>query len=94
VYESNRTPTAQRLLTNNKTEESVRPLQTITRMKDPKEKAKELMLKFYHTDLTGQLDAKECALICVNEIMAEIIEFEVTPRVRYWQQVKTEINNL
>lgn len=58
---------------------------------EPKEKAKELVEKFkantrIFEEMTGWVDdvesAKQCALICVDEIM------------RYWDDVKTEITKL
>lgn len=71
----------------------------------PKEKAKELIGKMkYHYDkqvnpyfiaFTDDDLAKRCALITVDEI---INEFEYSccecANVRYWQEVKTEIEQL
>ena len=67
----------------------------------PKEKAEELILKFmrlqepnynwFHSKL-----AKQCALIAVDEMINDCdasSPFETT-RFEFWQQVKTEINNL
>ena len=74
----------------------------------PKQKAKELVDKFtdYEIEIGGQHDgylfmqihdAKQCALICVDEIMHVIDwhEFE-TPNeeLNYWNQVKEEIQKL
>ena len=69
----------------------------------PKEKAKELVDKFYHNDIAkitsdeqAMEDAKQCALICVGEIMKE--QFYGTDgyykRTEYWQEVETEIKKL
>jgi crotonobetainyl-CoA:carnitine CoA-transferase CaiB-like acyl-CoA transferase len=66
-----------------------------------KEKAKELVIKFYSkSDYEGLLvnkywsNAKFCALIAVDELIYET-QFEVPNiRQRYWQKVKEEINNL
>lgn len=68
----------------------------------PKEKAKELIEKFHlqkgfylHWDT-----AKQCALIAVEEILSHItITTNQSGLIRdfqkqYWQQVKTEIENL
>lgn len=75
-----------------------------------KEKAKELFEKYKSTrfdiqtkmdsipttvsDYPTNLTAKICALIAVEEIMNEpAVEFNQF-RLKYWQQVKTEIENL
>ena len=53
-----------------------------------KEKAKEIAMKF---DKYGKTDnAVKCALICVDEIL-RILPFT---DVKYWQEVKQEINKL
>ena len=60
----------------------------------PKEKAEELVLKFLRIDNNtpewfNTHIAKQCALIAVDEILnIGCVE------VPYWQQVKTEINNI
>ena len=77
----------------------------------PKEKAIELINKFNnHTVkelvylkngkvIEGKTEAKECALIAVDEILnsnpnyPEFKENEGTP-IRYWEVVKQEIENL
>jgi hypothetical protein len=58
----------------------------------PKEKAKELLLKFMAIQFGDfpTTDAKRCALIAVDE-MIELCESYVTP---YYQQVKQEIEKL
>ena len=64
-----------------------------------KEKAKELESWYWHklyqiqsgitpTELTEQ--AKQCALICVDEIL----EFHDRIDVKYWKEVKKEINKI
>tara|TARA_R110000803_G_scaffold163609_1_gene227289 strand:+ start:303 stop:533 length:231 start_codon:yes stop_codon:yes gene_type:complete len=74
----------------------------------PKEKARELVERFMDIKpttsdkLKEQLiydEAKQCALICVDEMIKFIIEkqnesmyFEMD--LKYWQEVKREINNL
>jgi hypothetical protein len=77
----------------------------------PKEKAKELVERFSeysHTEFISyrggyQLDtqiqnAKQCALIAVDEILANIepsVSMDViAARIEYWQQVKSEIQAL
>jgi hypothetical protein len=56
----------------------------------PKEKAKELKDKYMNVKWQIYLDdAKQCALIAVNEILNEPGSSE-----GYWQQVKTEIKKL
>jgi hypothetical protein len=70
----------------------------------PKEKAADLIDKMmlhylsdmYGSHLVGIPEAKQCALICVEEIMSEQ-EFGTDHyygRVDYWQQVKQEIKKL
>lgn len=71
----------------------------------PKEKAEELIRKYYRWGLhkDGQslswLESKECALIAVDEILEEFdhIPFDDeygTHKMKYWQQVKQEIEKL
>ena len=67
-----------------------------------KEKAKELVDKFYNVDIISadmmsscNIDAKQCALISVNEI----IELDVwncfnKEILEYWEEVKNEIEKL
>jgi hypothetical protein len=64
----------------------------------PKQKAIELAMKF---DKLGETDnAKQCALIAVDEIINTdcLIDEDVyvmTPSyIQYWQEVNQEINNL
>lgn len=42
------------------------------------------------------IDAKKCALVCVNEIMKEVPMYtgELNPRWKYWSDVKEEIQKL
>jgi hypothetical protein len=67
----------------------------------PKEKAKELVDKFYQEAPLDEIKfysndvmAKSCALIAINELIYET-QFEV-PNIRqkYWINVKQEIENL
>ena len=82
----------------------------------PKEKAKELVDKFrdyaYSYELVDELEdtedwnAKQCALICVDEIVKILmnlrgefmdlknISYSKTESLEYWQEVKQEIEKL
>jgi hypothetical protein len=73
----------------------------------PKEKAEELVSKFtphtkvFHEHLgwVNYLDStKQCALIAIDEIIANIepsVSMDViSARIKYWEQVKIEINKL
>ena len=63
-------------------------------MSNPKEKAKELYNKFYYND---KIQAKQCALIAVDEILLAIDwhEFEYpNDEFEYWHEVKAEIEKL
>jgi hypothetical protein len=63
----------------------------------PKDKALELVQKYFKANHQpyGFKDAKQCALIAVDEILDMVkhtpIEFIETD---YWQEVKQEIENL
>ena len=65
----------------------------------PKEKAKELIDKYYHLfsveleNTIADYEAKECALIAVDEILISI-KLITMDEIIYWQEVKQEINNL
>ena len=56
----------------------------------PKEKAEELCNKHYHMN-THCDDVKKCALITVNEIL---LGYMGNPKVKYWEEVKQEIEKL
>ena len=67
---------------------------------DAQEKAQELITKFSET-FTGryseEFDAKQCAIIAVDEILVAIDwhEFEYpNEEFEYWHAVKDEINKL
>lgn len=69
----------------------------------PKEKAKELMLRYYVYDLDNDKQwyvankfAKNCALIAVDEIIEVILsdEYYCSLILKYWQEVKQEIEKL
>lgn len=66
----------------------------------PKEKAKELFDKFYievldrdGTSAMNGFEAKQCALIAVDEIM-DALEKNGSWNYDYWKQVKQEIEKL
>lgn len=60
----------------------------------PKEKAEQIVQKFiYRTkDYVEIEDAKQCAIIAVDEILNTYL-FDLVQK-QYWQQVKQEIENL
>jgi len=74
----------------------------------PKEKAKELVEKYYQYGFPIEIDrtiyfevdyqnAKQCALIAVDEIIREVDwhDFETPNKVlNYWQEVKQEIEKI
>ena len=57
-----------------------------------KEKAKELVNRLDETltYLESKSKAKQCALICVDEILEECLDIKES----YWQEVKEEIKEL
>jgi hypothetical protein len=64
-----------------------------------KEKAEELVNKYYDVEVISAdwgasacINAKECALITVDEIEKEIHTYY--ERFEYWQEVKQEIEKL
>jgi hypothetical protein len=65
----------------------------------PKDKAKELIYKFYPSVQwkLGQencLDrAKQCALMAVDEILKALTNYDMDINCDYWQKVKQEIEN-
>lgn len=70
----------------------------------PKGKAIELREKFWNVEVisgdwqfSGMVDAKQCALIAVDEILSikkEIWDNFNSEYFEFWQQVKTEIEKL
>ena len=71
-------------------------------MGSPKEKALEIYWKYYQLVADGshpEENAKECALIAVDEILKENKRINLggefpTPLTNYWQEVKQEIEKL
>ena len=69
----------------------------------PQEKADELFRKMYQTHSVAASDittyfAKQCALVAVDEIIAQIepsVSMDViSARINYWQEVKQEIEKI
>jgi hypothetical protein len=67
----------------------------------PKEKAEELVNKFYNLESEGDKggwmtfnDAKKCALIAVDEILQMGIIAYWNMAKEYWEEVKNEIEKL
>jgi methionine synthase II (cobalamin-independent) len=62
----------------------------------PKEKAEELVYKYYNKlpQWVNHLDAKQCALIAVDEIIKALDESLINADVEYYKQVKNEIEKL
>lgn len=60
----------------------------------PKEKAEELVNRFIYrrTDYVEIYDAKQCALLAVDEIL-DILN-QLSLEYEYWQEVKQEIEKL
>jgi hypothetical protein len=59
----------------------------------PKEKAIELVSKYYGHFTAHMSIAKKCALIAVDEMLADRMPFEHSS-VEYWQDVRKEIEKL
>jgi hypothetical protein len=75
--------------------------------KTPKEKAKELFNQYHNLiqEIGGDLGheilvsilAKNCALIAVDEILYILnlsLDFKMNKSIKYWLEVREEINNL
>ena len=65
----------------------------------PKEKAKELVDRFRIGDRNMKSKAKQCALICVDEILKNSLQLPVLLSTAvseeiYWEEVKQEIDKL
>lgn len=74
-------------------------------MKTPKEKAIELVYKYYHLfsveleNTISNYEAKECALIAIDQIInsnphSNPLNTQVFSTMGYWMEVKQEISNL
>jgi hypothetical protein len=65
----------------------------------PKEKAEELVCKFYNKlpQWVNYADAKDCAIITVNQLLYQCWDYreiDLEYSYQFWQQVKQEIINL
>jgi hypothetical protein len=64
----------------------------------PQEKAKQLIDKFTVVGLQQRNEGIQCALICVEELLLCSLDYDKAPnwasQVRYWQDVKKEIEKL
>jgi len=66
----------------------------------PKEKAIDLIYKYDFTSCMSEEQVKQCALICVDEILNQYNNCKFDYKIlyeqesEYWQEVKTEINKL
>jgi hypothetical protein len=59
---------------------------------DAKEKAKALVRRFRGFEMPNEhISSKQCALICVDEILKEAY---CSYKTQYWQEVKQEIEKL
>jgi hypothetical protein len=68
-------------------------------MNEAKEKAKELVDKFSNVTLLDSYEAKQCALIAVQEILcsnphSNPLTTEVYSTMGFWNKVKQEIEKL
>ena len=60
----------------------------------PKEKAEELVYKFCTFPQLDWTDAKQCALIAVDEIIKFGNGLDIREPMMYWNKVKEEIEKL
>ena len=67
----------------------------------PQKKAKQLVDKFSNVPLLDSYEAKQCALVAVDEILAELLEIVmvtsskyIIKHTNYYQEVKQEIELL
>ena len=62
-----------------------------------KEKAKELVNKYWGIENWNIYEAKQCALICVDWHLKEFIDTygdDLIDNIAHWEEVKQEINKL
>ena len=62
-----------------------------------KEKAKELVNKYWGIENWNTYEAKQCALICVDWHLKEFIDTygdDLIDNIEHWEEVKQEINKL
>lgn len=61
----------------------------------PRKKAQDLLYKFWRSVDISQDEAKQCAIIAVDEILNSDNDLiQTQPQYDYWQEVKQEIENL
>jgi hypothetical protein len=63
----------------------------------PKEKAKELYFKMHSQEQIISKEAKQCALIAIDEILDVIVtiyDYDFEKLNPYWEEVKKEIENI
>jgi hypothetical protein len=64
----------------------------------PKEKALDIYHKMHYQNQIVSIEAKQCALIAVDEILGDIDDSILHPQnkeaIDYWQEVKQEIEKL
>jgi hypothetical protein len=64
----------------------------------PKEKAEELVDRMYGCAEINRFEAKQCALIAVDEILTTLYDLKfgnaLVEELDYWEEVKQEIENL
>ena len=61
----------------------------------PKEKAEELIVNYKMQIIKLNYDeAKQCAIIAVNEVIDTLYYNRLDSGVTYWEEVKQEIENL
>ena len=63
----------------------------------PKDKAEELVNKFYWRKTNHNvsvIDSKQLALIAVDEIEKALTNYDMDSEFRFWKQVKQEIEKL
>ncbi len=63
---------------------------------EEKEKAKELVDNFYNCSEMNMVQAKKCALLCVNSILEVISPYDndMYYTINYWEEVKKELESL
>jgi hypothetical protein len=64
---------------------------------ESKDKAKELINRFSNVALLDDYEAKQCAIIAVDEILNQCLDYrdiDLCRSYNYWQEVKREIEKL
>ena len=70
-------------------------------MISPEEKAKELLNKFFNKDFENiwntkiaKYEAKQCALLCVNEVLSLYADNKYDSRYSYYEAVQMELHRI